>query len=253
MKPDFGATAGDYAQHREGFPGSLFDRLATFGVGALGDCVVDLGTGTGTMARGFARLGCTVTGVDIAKPLLDEAQRIDRTEGLHIKYREAPAESTGLDAAAFDVVAAGQCWHWFDRERAIHEVVRVLRPGGRLVIAYFDWLPKRGNVVEATEHLIEKHNPSWTMGGGLGVHPWWLREIGDTGFTDVTTFSYDMDVAYTPERWRGRIRASAGVGATLNADGVDRFDDELASLLASDFPDESLAIPHRVFAIVATH
>lgn len=44
----------------------------------------------------------------------------------------APAEQLPLDDASVDVVLVGQAWHWFDHERAIHEVRRVLRPGGWL-------------------------------------------------------------------------------------------------------------------------
>src|SRR5215213_4575476 len=63
---DFGKTAQDYGRYRHGFPAALFDRLAAFDVGLPGQRVLDLGTGTGTLARGFARRGCTVTGLDPA-------------------------------------------------------------------------------------------------------------------------------------------------------------------------------------------
>lgn len=57
MNPDFGRTADDYARHRAGFPDSLFKRLSELGIGLEGQDVVDLGTGTGTLGRGFARRG----------------------------------------------------------------------------------------------------------------------------------------------------------------------------------------------------
>ena len=54
MKPDFGRTASEYGKHRAGFPDSFFDRLQRLQIGVPGQSVVDLGTGTGTLARGFA-------------------------------------------------------------------------------------------------------------------------------------------------------------------------------------------------------
>lgn len=69
MNPDFGLTSKDYARHRAGFPDSLFERLATFGVGIKGQSVVDLGTGTGSLARGFARRDCRVIGIDPAEEM----------------------------------------------------------------------------------------------------------------------------------------------------------------------------------------
>jgi hypothetical protein len=47
----------------------------------------------------------------------------------------------------------------------------------------------------------------------------------------------------------GVSRASAGVGASLTAEGVGRFDDELAKLLRRHYCDEPLEVPHRVFAV----
>ncbi len=250
VNPDFGKTADDYGRHRAGFPDSIFERLAAFGIGAPGQRVVDLGTGTGTLARGFARRGCEVVGLDPAAPMLDTARALDVEAGVKVEYRVARAEQTGLADAYADVVSAGQCWHWFERPRAAAEVARVLRPDGRVVIAHFDWIPLRGNLVRATEELIERHNPDWKLGRGLGMHPLWLRDLGEAGFRELETFSYDLDVPYPPEAWRGRVRASAGVGGTLAPDAVARFDAEHRELLAIRFPGSPLAILHRVFAVV---
>jgi SAM-dependent methyltransferase len=251
MKPDFGATAEDYARHRAGFPDSLFERLAAHGVGRPGQSIVDLGTGTGSLARGFARRGCHVIGIDPAAAMLQAARELDVRAGVSVEYRVARAEDTGLPVAAFDVVAAGQCWHWFDRPRAAAEAARVLKPDGILVIAHFDWIPLAGNMVRATEELIEHHNPDWKLGRGLGMYPPWLRDLGEAGYRSLETFSYDVDAPYTPEAWRGRIRASAGVGGSMTAEQVAEFDKALAELLASRFPGDLLQVPHRVFVVLA--
>lgn len=249
--PDFGRTAADYATHRAGFPPSLFARLQHLGLGVAGQAVVDVGSGTGSLARGFAARGCRVVAVDIAAPLLDEALRLAAEQGVPLEVRVARAEETGLPAGTADVVTAGQCWHWFDRPAAAREVRRLLRPGGALVIAHFDWLPLAGNVVEATEALIREHNPAWAMGGGTGLYPQWLRDLGEGGLRELQSFSYDEAVNYTPEAWRGRIRASAGVGASLGPDAVEAFDRALAESLARSYPETVLSVPHRVFAVLA--
>lgn len=251
MKPDFGLTAEDYRRHRAGFPDSLFERLAHFGVGLPGQVVVDLGTGTGTLARGFARRGCRVTGIDPAAALMEQAGALDAEAGVRVEYRVARAEATGLAAGSVDVVAAGQCWHWFDRPAAAREAARILRPDGSMLICHFDWIALPGNVAQATEELILAHNPQWKGGGGPGMYPRWLRDLGEAAFRRIETFSYDVDVPYTPESWRGRVRASAGVGATLAPEKVAAFDGELAALLARRFPGATLAVPHRVFAVIA--
>jgi len=243
---DFGRTASDDALHRAGFPERFFERLAVLGIGRLGQVVIDVGAGTGTVARGLARRGCTVIGVDPSGALLAQARALAVAEGLRVDFREGRAEALPVEDAAVDVVAAGQCWHWFDRTRAAAEARRVLRPGGRVVIAHFDWLPLPGSAVEATEALVLAYNPAWAFAGGTGLHPAWLADLSGAGFVDLETASFDVAVTYSHEAWRGRIRASAGVAASLPADDVARFDAEHASLLAARFPDPVEA-PHRVW------
>ena len=251
MGVDFGRTAKDYAAHRAGFPRELFVRLSAMGIGRSGQRLLDLGTGTGTLARGFARRGASVMGVDPAEPLLLEARRLAALEGVNVDFRVGRAEDIDSPDDAFDVVTAGQCWHWFDRPVAAAECLRVLVPEGAIVICYLDWLPLPGNVVAATEALILEHNPEWPLAGGLGMYPLWTLDVAEAGFTGLETFSFDLDVSYSHEAWRGRIRASAGVAASLPPDAVADFDAELAALLDKDFPGEHLAIPHRVWALVA--
>lgn len=247
---DFGKTAQDYARHRAGFPVELFPRLASYGIGLPGQRILDLGTGTGSLARGFARAGATVTGLDLAEPLLGEARQLDQAAGVSIAYAVAPAEETGLPASSFDVVSAGQCWHWFDRPRAAEEAHRLLVPGGSVAIVHFDWIPLPGNVVEMTEKLIQAHNPRWKMGGGTGLYPAWLADLSVAGFESLETFSFDIFVSYSHEDWRGRVRASAGIGATLGPKRVEEFDQQLEMRLAKDFPQDPIQILHRASAVI---
>jgi SAM-dependent methyltransferase len=248
---DFGRTASDYGRHRAGFPDSMFDRLRRYGVGIRGQRVVDVGTGTGTVARGFALRGCAVIGIDPSEELIGEARRLDAEAGVDVDYRIARAEATRLGDGSVGVYSAGQCWHWFDRPRAAAEARRVLVPGGAIVICHFDWLPLPGNVVEATEQLILAHNPRWGAAGGRGMYPAWATDVAEAGFTGIETFSYDVAAPYSHEGWRGRTRASAGVAASLDADAVHRFDADHAAMLAERFPGEPLEVPHRVWALIA--
>jgi SAM-dependent methyltransferase len=248
---DFGKTAEDYERHRAGFPRSLFERLASFGIGQAGQEVVDVGTGTGTVARNFALRGCRVVGVDPSTEMIERARLLNVEAGMQVGYLVGTAEATGLPAGAYDVFSAGQCWHWLDRPSAAAEARRLLRPGAAIVICHFDWLPLPGSVSEATESLVLQHNPGWAGAGGYGMYPLWAADVSGAGFTGIETFSYDVEVLYSHEAWRGRIRASAGVAASLPAEAVESFDNEHAAMLAGLFPEDPLRVPHRVWALVA--
>lgn len=146
-------------------------------------------------------------------------------------------------------MTAGQCWHWFDRGLAAAEARRVLRPGGALLICHYDWMPLPGSVPHATEWLIEAHNPHWRMGRGSGFYPAWASDMALAGFRDIAFAGFDHEALYDRADWRGRIRASGGVGGAMGGEAVSRFDAELAALLDARFPADPLVVPHRVFAI----
>lgn len=249
MEVDFGSAATDYAVHRPGFPPEFFAHVERLGIGVAGQSVVDLGTGTGTLATGFAERGCSVVGIDVSAPMLAEAGRISAQAGLVVRWVQEPAEATSLPGDAFDVVCAGQCWHWFDRARAAGEALRLLRPGGRILVAYFSYLPLPGTMAAATEDLVLRHHPTWRWAGHDGRHPAFAQGLVDAGFVHASTFEFDLPIRFTHESWRGRIRACNGVIALPPA-SIGAFDADLARLLRERFP-EPLVVQHRVFAIVA--
>ncbi len=130
MSVDFGRTTADYCRFRAGFPAEFFARIESLGLAGRGSRVLDLGTGPGTIALNLARRGARVTALDPALPMLEATAAQARAEKLEIATIEGKAESTELPAAQFDLVIAGQCWHWFDRPRAAAEVRRLLVPAG---------------------------------------------------------------------------------------------------------------------------
>lgn len=67
MKINFGRTAKDYSTYRAGYPDELYKRLKEFGVGIKDQSILDIGTGTGYLARTFAKQGAQVTGVDLSE------------------------------------------------------------------------------------------------------------------------------------------------------------------------------------------
>jgi len=244
---DFGRKTLDYERFRPGFPEEFFVRLEREGWIRSGMRALDLGTGTGSLALGFAARGIHTTGLDISTDLLDVARRAAADRRLAATFVEGRAEETGMPDASFDLVSAGQCWWWFDSETAAQEALRVLAPGGRLLICDFSYLLVPGNVCTRTEDLILGHNPGWPKAGWRGIHPEQVKALDDSGFAGVESFSYTVDLPFSHEAWRGRIRTCNGVGSALEPDEVERFDHDLAKMLAAEFPGE-LSVPHRVFA-----
>lgn len=245
-KVDFGPTAQDYAKHRAGFPASFFQKLLAQPALAGRSRVLDLGTGTGTVARGFAKAGFEVTGLDPSGDLVAQAEMLDRQAGVSTQYVIGTAEKTGFPDHSFDIVTAGQCFHWFDRPKAEAEIRRILRPGGLFIVAYFDWIETPDNPAGVMRVLQRKYNPAWKgMPGGYAGKP---EDLSFAGFVPQGHFLYEEGIPYTHENWRGRIRAYAGVGGTLPKPVVEQFDAEFAQALKARFTEDPLTIPHKVWA-----
>jgi len=97
MTVDFGPTARDYAAYRAGFPDAFFSRLHAMGIGLPGQHVVDLGTGTGALARGFAIRRCVVASVDLAAEMPEPARRLAGLMArVRATYRVGRAEAPAL-------------------------------------------------------------------------------------------------------------------------------------------------------------
>lgn len=253
---NFGNAAADYATHRQGFPDRFFDELFTRRLVESHWRALDLGTGTGTIAHGLASRGLTVDGMDRSEAMIEQAAARPNP-GDRIRWRVGRAEDTGLDAGTYDLVIAGQCWHWFEQDLAAAEVFRLLKPGGTLIIARYDFLNRPGDVVEATHGLIDAWCPRgdnpWYAFPPEALYPRLMNLLTRHGFAEAhDTFSVHQDDVYTHESWRGRIRASGPIGGTLPPDHVTGFDRNLKDLLATRFSDRvQLFIPHRAHAVIA--
>ncbi|KAA2262318.1 class I SAM-dependent methyltransferase [Solihabitans fulvus] len=124
----FGAAAAAYAEHRPDYPADgIRWALEPLG-GKEKPKVLDLGAGTGKLTEGLLSLGFEVTAVEPDEAMLAElAGRYPAATAL-----TGTAESIPLPDGAVDAVVVGQAFHWFDQQRALPEIARVLRPGGVL-------------------------------------------------------------------------------------------------------------------------
>lgn len=249
---DFGRHSDDYARYRPGFPPSFYRRLdALFPLD--GTRALDLATGPGTVALELAERGSTVVGLDLSPGQVATARRVARQRGLghRARFTVAEAQDTGLETASFDLITAGQCWHWFDHGAALAEARRLLRPGGVLVIAHYSYLAEHDPVARDTEELVLEFNPSWTMAGWSGIFPELIDGVIRGGFELVEQFCTQHGEEFSHRRWRGRVRTCNGVGSGgLPPAEVERFDRALAELLEERYP-EPLEVEHRVWCVVA--
>ncbi|MEI6620829.1 MAG: class I SAM-dependent methyltransferase [Actinomycetes bacterium] len=136
----FGAWAQDYDRYRPGYPPEVLEFLLSQ---VPGDgTVVDIGAGTGQLARGLLGLGANVIGVepdDRMREVLAGVVGSDRALA-------GTAERIPLPDASVDAVFGSQMWHWVDITKAVPEVARVLKPGGTLGIIWnlrddrVDWI-----------------------------------------------------------------------------------------------------------------
>lgn len=125
----FGAAPDAYERGRPEYPDRAIRWLAERLGLERGVRVVDLAAGTGKLSRPLAGTGATVVAVE---PV--DAMRAAIGPG--IEAIAGTAEAIPLPDGSADAVTVGQAFHWFDGDRALAEIHRVLRPGGWLALVW---------------------------------------------------------------------------------------------------------------------
>jgi len=155
-----------------------------------GSRVLDIGAGTGKLTRGLVALGCDVVAVEPGAPMLEQL----KTAVPEAEVVEAPAEAIPLADESVDAAFAGQAYHWFDRERAVPELHRVIRMACGLALLW-NWWDERDPLQRELGPIV-----------GFGGHrPYaedelpgapWFREVGRTVVDSAEESSPDALVAH---------------------------------------------------------
>lgn len=156
----FGAQAEAYAEHRPDYPvAAIRWALEPLGTSERLD-VLDLAAGTGKLTAGLVAEGHRVTAVEPNEQMLSElVRRVHDVRALPGHAEHIPVRDESVDA-----VFVGTAFHWFDQEKALPEIARVLRPGGVLAAMWVEpdldvqWLAEFERV-SVTSVESQRHDP----------------------------------------------------------------------------------------------
>ena len=170
----FETVAAEYERHRPGYPEEAL-RWAAEQLGLdTGARVLDVGAGTGKLTRGLAALGFRVVAVEPGAPMLEQLRAaVPEAEAL-----DGAAESLTLPDASIAAAFAGQAYHWFDRDRAVPELHRVIRAGGGLTLLW-NWWDERDPLQRELGAIVGYAGHRPYADEALPGAPW-FREVGRT-------------------------------------------------------------------------
>lgn len=181
-----------------------------------GDQVLDVGCGTGEDVRALARLvpGVAVVGLDTSERKIAQAQA--RTLGVPrpVEFRVGDAGRLPFDDATFDACRADKVFHHLtDPPKALAEMIRIARPGGRIVVSDADY----ETLAVAAPDLALTRRILHAFADGL-PHGWMGRQLvplfRESGLTDVVVRPYTAVVTeYAEDVLRLREKAEAAVSA----------------------------------------
>ena len=189
-----------YTRFRPSYPAEVV-ALAERECGLrAGETVADIGCGTGLLARLFLERGCHVIGVEPNPEMRDAGQKaLAGLAGFHMV--NGRAESTTLSTASVDLVTAGQAAHWFDPRQACAEFVRILKPGGRLMLVWNERKREPGFMSDY-EALIAQHAPEQPRIDAQRI----TRLFGGSNWSVVR---FDHRQTLDAEGLRGRVASSS--------------------------------------------
>jgi ubiquinone/menaquinone biosynthesis C-methylase UbiE len=198
----FGSEAAAYAKYRPDYPRELLVWALAPVRDAPGLRVLDVGAGTGKLTGGLLALDVDVVAVEPDAAML--AQLTSRFP--NVEAMIGAAEDIPLPDDSVHAVFAGQALHWFDLDRALPEIRRVLRPGGSLTAVwntYDDTVPWVGELCDMS-HTIRRNGQQSTgeilepLGPTEVVHfPHSYRHTVDSLVNNIATHSQMLTA--TPE------------------------------------------------------
>ena len=212
----FGSQAAAYERGRPSYPPEAVDWLLAPTDTWVARDVLDLGAGTGKLTTRLVERGLTVIAVD---PIAEMLEML-RTALPDTPALLGSAEQIPLPDNAVDAVLVAQAWHWFDPERAVAEIARVLRPGGRLGVLWntrderSGWVKDFGRIV-GLEH--DRDNATVDL---------------PEPFTDIATHQVEWTNYITPQALIDYV-ASRSYCITSPAEVRTRTLDEVRELLVS--------------------
>jgi SAM-dependent methyltransferase len=128
LASSFGSRAAEYAAERPGYPDPAVRWVLEPVAARTPLRVLDLGAGTGKVTAGLVRHSSDVMAVEPDPAMLAEFRR----HLPDVRALAGTAEEIPLPDASVDAIVVGQALHWFDLDRAVPEMTRVLAPGGVL-------------------------------------------------------------------------------------------------------------------------
>ena len=160
--------------------------------------VADIGSGTGFLAERFMELGCEVTGVEPNGAMREAGDRYLCDRG-NFRSIDGTAERTGLPGASFDLVSAGQAFHWFEPASTRAEFNRILRTPGWIVRVWNsrpaalspvtrEYELILGDLGQDYERVAEKNTRPETMNGFLGNG----ASLAHAVFPNLQSYTWDQ-------------------------------------------------------------
>ncbi len=199
--------------------------------------VLDLGAGTGKLARTLVAAGHRVTAVDPSEGML----AVLAGSLPHVRTVVGSAEQLPLPESTFDVVAVAQAWHWLDHEAAAAECARVLRPGGQLAIGWHLRSPTAASWVEELQAVTGE--PEYQSREAIVRRTSAMHLPAPFGEVQRTTFEYPLDL--TPQSLAGVASTWSYVATRDDRDRVLADVEQLGRRVADDTG--KLVLPHVTY------
>jgi len=149
----FSSRVADYVRYRPGYPPEVLDLLQRECGLTRQHVIADIGSGTGLLTCIFLQHGNRVFGIE---PNADMRAAGERELAKYPNFTSVAgtAEATTLAAHGVDFITAAQAAHWFDRAQARGEFVRILKPGGWVVLLWNERRTDSTPFLRAYEQLL---------------------------------------------------------------------------------------------------
>lgn len=245
----FGSDAAAYHRARPGYPRELVDRVVA---ASPGRDVLDVGIGTGISAEGFRAAGCQVLGVD------PDARMADFARGLGYEVEVAPIEQWDPAGRQFDVVVAGQTWHWVEPLEGARAARRALRARGRIAL-FWNTFQVDDQLAASLSEVYSRVLPGTPFARGMFAGPEAYAGVLDRvaggieqagGFGPIERWATTWRRTYSRDEWLQVVPTAGGLNQLPQAQLAQLLDGVGAAI---DAVGGGFEMTYTTLTVTATH
>lgn len=246
LKTSFKNTGKLYESSRKNYPTILIKDIIKISKIKKDSLILDIGCGTGKSTMPFTKQGYKILGIDLSSDMIKQAKKLS-SKYKNVNYKVCSFEKTSFNKKSFDLILAGQSFHWLNPKIALNKIEKLLKPQGNIAIFWGFNKYKEDKFLLKVRKLFIKHCSNYPRDLEESREKT-ITKIKKSNLSLIKTKTYLTKEKYTKKQYFNLIQSLSWV-ISLDKKKKGFFLDELKKLI--DSQDAEIVLPKKYLLIIA--